>query len=173
MSITLEEAIKTAIDYERKVEKTYRDAVDKASDPAGKRVLSTLADEELGHIKYLESRLDEWKRNGAITVESLDTVVPSRERIQRGVERLKQKIEKKRYMSTEEQDLLQRAMAVEEETAAFYRRMVSELSDEGQKMFERFVEIEEGHSAIVQAELDSVQGLGYWFDVSEWKFEDG
>jgi hypothetical protein len=40
-------------------------------------------------------------------------------------------------------------------------------------MFQRFPEIEDGHNAIVQAELDSVQGLGYWFDVEEFKLEAG
>jgi hypothetical protein len=33
------------------------------------------------------------------------------------------------------------------------------------------LEIEEGHVSIVQAELDSVQGLGYWFDVPEFALE--
>ena len=44
---------------------------------------------------------------------------------------------------------------------------------EERALFQRFLEIEDGHHAIVQAELDAVQGLGYWFDVQEFKLEAG
>jgi hypothetical protein len=33
------------------------------------------------------------------------------------------------------------------------------------------LEIEDGHLAIVQAQLDSVQGMGFWFDVAEFRLE--
>ena len=33
------------------------------------------------------------------------------------------------------------------------------------------LEIEEGHVAIVQAELDSLQGMGFWFDMQEFNLE--
>jgi hypothetical protein len=40
-------------------------------------------------------------------------------------------------------------------------------------LFQRFVEIEQGHLAIVQAEIDSVSGLGFWFDMREFDLETG
>ena len=171
--MTIEEAIKTAIEYEVKVEQNYRDAAEAVGDESGKRVFSTLADEEKGHIEYLNSRLTEWQKTGNVTVESLVTVVPSGDRIKAGVVRLKDTIGTKGNMGSVELEWLQRALSLEIETGAIYRRMVSELSNEGQQLFERFVEIEEGHAAIVKAEIDSVQGLGYWFDVQEWQFPDG
>ena len=76
-------------------------------------------------------------------------------------------------MGSAELEWLQRALKLEQETGAFYKKVVGELSEEGQQLFQRFVEIEEGHAAIVQAEIDSVQGIGYWFDVQEWQFQDG
>ena len=67
-----------------------------------------------------------------------------------------------------------RAEAAEHDTAAFYRRMVDTLQDAGAKsMFERFLEIEQGHAAIVAAEIDSVTGLGFWFDTREFDLEAG
>jgi hypothetical protein len=45
------------------------------------------------------------------------------------------------------------------------------LPPEGRPLFERFVEIENGHLAIVQAEMDVVSGLGYWFDMREFNIE--
>ena len=70
-----------------------------------------------------------------------------------------------------ELDKLKQAHAVELETSQFYKRMVSEVEGEGKRLFERFMEIEEGHVAIVQAEIDSIQGLGYWFDHQEFNLE--
>ncbi len=51
--------------------------------------------------------------------------------------------------------------------------MVAELDGPGQQMFARFLEIEQGHRTIVQAQLDAVSGLGYWFDIQEFRFEAG
>jgi rubrerythrin len=56
----------------------------------------------------------------------------------------------------QELDSLRQALAAEEETSTFYINMVRELPAEGQQLFSRFLEIEDGHAAIVQAEIDSV-----------------
>jgi hypothetical protein len=49
--------------------------------------------------------------------------------------------------------------------------MVLELSDEGQQMFAEFVKIEQGHLDLVQAEIDAVSGVGFWFDMPEFNLE--
>ena len=41
------------------------------------------------------------------------------------------------------------------------------------KLFARFLEIEAGHQAIVEAEISSVKGLGVWFDMDEFRLEAG
>jgi hypothetical protein len=43
----------------------------------------------------------------------------------------------------------------------------------GQNLFSRFLEIEDGHAAIVQAEMDSVNQSGFWFDLKEFDLEVG
>lgn len=172
--MNLEEAIKTALDYEGKVHKTYLEAMEQATDDIGRRVFKTLCDEERQHIKYLRDRLDEWQRTGKITVAELGTAIPSRETIDEGVERLREKVAPEgggKYGA--ELEMLKRALQVEIETGNFYREMVQTLDAEGQKMFERFVEIEEGHQAIVQAEIDCVSGTGFWFDTPEFRLEVG
>ena len=70
-----------------------------------------------------------------------------------------------------ELDMLKKALALEIEATRFFQQMVSELKDEEQKLFARFVEIEAGHEAIVQAEIDALSGLGFWFDYPEFKLE--
>jgi rubrerythrin len=66
--------------------------------------------------------------------------------------------------------MLEKALAMEEETSAFYRRMVDEM-EEGGELFGRFIEIEEGHEAIVQAELDYLNRSGLFFDFQEFTMD--
>jgi rubrerythrin len=172
MTIGLGEAIQTAIEFEKKVHKVYADAAGKIADPVGKRTFLQLAVEEAGHLAYLESRLGEWRKKGHIDIVELSTVVPDRKRIAEGQKRLARSM-KRRETATMELEFLKQAFEAEKETSSFYQRMVAELPDEGRNLFARFVAIEEGHAAIVQAEIDSVQGMGFWFDMQEFNLEAG
>jgi rubrerythrin len=170
--MTLEQAIQTALDYENKVCAVYEEATARAVDPTAKRMLEVLVSEERRHVEYLESRLAEWKQTGCVTVAALATEVPSAERIREGVKTLEDRIKLPEPQRREAIETLRRALQVETETSRFYGRMVSELpSGEHRRLFQRFLEIEAGHGAIVQAELDSVQGNGFWFDTREFGLE--
>jgi rubrerythrin len=172
MTIGLEKAIQTAMEFEKKVYKVYADAIAKIADPVGKRIFKQLSIEEAGHVSYLKHRLDEWLKDGHIDIQVLPTIVPDKERIAEGRKRIAQSMKGRKPASTEI-EYLKSAFEVEKQTSDFYRQMVSELSGEGQELFARFLEIEEGHVAIVQAEIDSVQGMGFWFDMQEFNLEAG
>ena len=172
--MNLDEAIKMAITYEGKVHRTYLEALESASDDVSRRVFQTLCDEEKSHLKYLSDRLEEWQRDGKITVAKLETSIPTREAIDEGVASLREKVAdgpSGKYVR--ELEMLKKALEVEVETSNFYKDMVSKMDAEGQEMFRRFVEIEEGHQAIVQAEIDMVSGSGFWFDTKEINLEMG
>jgi rubrerythrin len=172
MAIGLDEAIQTALTFENKVLKVYQDAGAKITDPVGKKVFQQLAVEEAGHVAYLQSRLAEWTKSGHLDLAEITTVVPSKERIAAGRQQVAKSMRGSRP-ATSEVEYLQRALAAEKETSAFYQRMVAELSGERQRLFARFLEIEEGHVAIVQAEIDAVSGSGFWFDMKEFDLEKG
>jgi rubrerythrin len=167
--MTIEEAIKTAIEFENQVRQVYRNAAEGASDPVGKRIFKVLAEEEQGHLEYLQSKLDEWKKSGTLTAKRLDSAIPSRERISKVVSAL----EARRSGDERggELQMLSRALDVEAKTNDFYKRMVKELPKEGKQLFAHFVEIEEGHLAIVRAEIDYLSKTGYWFDFKEFDME--
>jgi rubrerythrin len=169
--VTIEEALKTAIEYETRVWTVYVNALKQATNKIGRRVFGVLASEEQGHLKYLRSRLDEWEKTGNITVENLKTAIPSREAIEKEFKKLSTRMGDSPQHS--EITMLTKARDLEMETSNFYKKMVSELSGDGQKLFARFVEIEEGHLALVQAELDAVSGNGFWFDMPEFNLEAG
>ncbi len=172
VEMDLAKAIQTAIEYEGKVHKTYLEAREEATSDVGKRVFNTLCNEEKEHLTYLRSRLDEWEKTGKITVEELGTALPSRAVIEEEVDKLKEKVTGKSSGKHDvELEMLKRALDVEVETSNFYKEMVRTLDAEGQEMFKRFVEIEEGHQAIVQAEIDLLSGSGFWFDTQEFSME--
>ncbi len=175
MGMSMEKAIKTAIEFETKVSGVYSEAAKRALDPVGKRVLEVLAFEEEGHLDYLKSRLMEWQNTQMITQKRLKTAVPSKDVIENAIKKLgaKARIHSSEKHHSAELRMLRNALEVEIETGDFYKKMVKELPDEGQKLFARFVEIEEGHRAIVQAEIDYISGPGYWFDFREFDLSGG
>lgn len=165
----MEEAITTAIDYETKIRDIYRDAAQNVHDPEGKRFFKMLGDDEQYHLDYLKERLKLWRESGKLSAEKLISAVPSKEIIQRETDKIRTHMATKDLSSVKV--ILSRALQAEVETSNFYEKMVNEMTDEGKKMFSRFLEIEENHIAAVQAELDYITHTGYWFDFKEFDME--
>ena len=162
----LEDAIITALAYEKKVRDLYHSGISRIEDESGRKIFETLSREEQMHLDYLERMLDRLREEGRIDAEELKTEIPAAEVIKKGVESLKSKA----AIDAKDGDvsLLRKALKLEQETGDFYKKMVEELDAEGRLFFKRFVEIEEGHLAIVRAELDHLSGTGYWFDFREF-----
>lgn len=167
--MTVEEAIKTSIEYETKVRDVYRDAVARAEHENGKKLFQLMADEEQHHLDYLEHKLEQWSEKGEVTAEGLKTALPPADQIAAGIVVLEDKVGD--GAGRIEIEFLEKAHAVERETSGFYGKMVAELPNETKELFRRFLEIEEGHLALVQAQIDQVTGTGYWFDVAEFNLE--
>lgn len=163
--MNLQEAITTALEFENRVRDVYTEALNRVRDPAGQQIFGVLAKEEQYHVDYLNRRLQEAIKTGTISLESVETAIPSREQIEKGIGELKHQI------ATIDPDndlqMLRQALAVELETSSRFRRFITELPPEGKALFGRFAEIEEGHVAIVQAEIDHLYKSGYWFDFLE------
>lgn len=167
--MTLEEAIRTAIDYEVQARNAYQQAAENVSDPIGNRILKALAKDEQLHVEYLAQKLDQWKQTGKITVEKLKSVIPPRETILREANRLKDRMVEADRGG--EKQILSEALKMEIDATNFYRKLVEEMSDEAQQMFANFLEIEDRHVSAVQVELDYFTKSGYWFDFKEFDME--
>jgi len=169
--MTVEKAVRTAIEYETRVRDIYMESAKKFRDATARKIFTVLADEEQRHVDYLENRLDEWQKTGKITLERLESAIPDKDTIEKGVRTLKKRAAVQDY--GDDLEIFKKALALEVETSNFYKEMVRELPPGDQPLFQRFVEIEEGHEAIVQAEIDAVTGLGFWFDFMEFDLEAG
>ncbi len=168
----LKEALTTAIDYEHKVRDHYAAGAAQILDDQGRKVFETLAREEQGHVDYLESRLAEWRKHGKVESPELPTVLPTADWLEEARKRVERAPEKTIAVQGE-LDLLKTALELERQTSGFYRQLVETLPGEDRHLFERFLEIEQGHLTIVQAEIDHLNGMGTWFDVMEFDLEAG
>lgn len=169
--MNLDHAIELALEYEGGVHRTYLEAMKKTSDPSARRIIKVLCDEEKAHIAYLQERLDEWRKAGKIELKKLGTSVPAKEAIEKSLRDVERTLTPDPSPKAGELQLLRQCLEAEVKTSNFYREMVRTLDAEGQEMFRRFVEIEQGHQAIVQAEIDSLSRLGFWFDIPEFRLE--
>ena len=166
----LQEAIAVAIDFEKKVRDHYLRGAKDIPEPQGRKVFALLGKEEQGHVDYLDHCLAEWKKNGKVPNVALRSVLPKGVKWIEG-ERKKLAGSGKRVATKTELDALKVALQHEKDADDFYHKLVEQLPMEERALFSKFLEIEDGHLAIVQAQLDSVQGMGFWFDVAEFRLE--
>jgi rubrerythrin len=166
----LQEAIAVAIDFERKVRDHYLRGAKEIPEPQGRKVFNLLGKEEQGHVDYLEHCLAQWKKTGKVPNVALRSILPKGAKWIEG-ERKKISGSGKRVATKTELDALKVALQHEKDADAFYHKLVEQLPMEERALFSKFLEIEDGHLAIVQAQLDSVQGMGFWFDVAEFRLE--
>ena len=165
----LEEAIKTAIEYEIKIRDVYREAETAVDDEAGKRIFSALGNDEQHHIDYLQHTLEQLRQSGRIDSEKLESAIPSRKTLDRESAKVESLVTKDFHGIRKQ--MLSKALKAEIATSDFYRKMVDELAAEGRAMFARFLEIENNHIDAVQFELDYISKTGYWFDFKEFDME--
>ena len=167
--MTIENAIETAIKYEKRVHEVYLTALAENDEPTAKKVFELMAREEEGHVAYLESKLASYRAGEALSSDDLETELPPAKDIESAVAGLLEKVSG--GTQGRKVKALEKAFEVEKETSIFYKELVETLPPEGKRFFERFLEIEEGHVALVQAEIDAMRGSGFWFDVTEFDLE--
>jgi rubrerythrin len=164
--VNLQEAIVVALDFEKKVRDHYLRGAQDIVDPRGRRVFATLGKEEQGHVDYLERCLAQWRKTGKVPDLPLKSVLPAGAK---WIEEEKQKLAAlgdARVATKTELDALTTAVEYEREADTFYRKLVSELPKQEQSLFQKFLGIEDGHLALVQAQFDAVMDRGLWFDIS-------
>ena len=168
MTMTIGEALDKALGYEMRIRDLYAQASADATIPEAKAFYDFLAVDEDRHVAFIERALH-GARSGMIPeAVSIETSLPDdiEDAIRRAKGAFRAKVDDGKLTA------LEHALKAEEETSAFYRKLIQELPPGSSGAFARLLEIEEGHTAIVRAELDSVTGAGFWFDVRVFDMED-
>ena len=165
----LDEAILTAIEYETRVRDHYLNSADKIRNSAGRRVFELLASEEQGHVDYLLARLGQWRRDGTVGMFSLTSALPNGDELKKALKTVEHL--GPQDILDDERQVLDVALNLEKETSDYYRRLIGQVEGPAREMFQRFLEIEDGHVAMVQAEIDYLSDNGFWFDFTEFNME--
>ncbi len=167
--MNIETAIREAMHLEARIRDLYVDAYNNCDDPIGKQFFATLRDDEQYHYDFLNSRLDEWQTSGKFSTLDLEEVEFQFEETDRLMNRARQVMaEDDRKLHTQ---TLSKALKVEKDTSGFYEKLVNSLSNDAQKLFKRFLKMENNHIEAVQIELDYFMKTGYWFDFKEFDME--
>ena len=165
----LETAITSALEFENRIRDLYLEAVARTDDPTGKKIFQALADDEQHHVDYLNSRLDEWQRDGKLTAAALASTIPDKTAFRREAAAFQSK------MAGDDrglkQQMLSRVLAMEIETSRFYRELIDQVAEPHRAMFARFLEIEDNHVEAVQFELDHLSHTGFWYGFEEFDME--
>ncbi len=170
--MTLEEAIVSALEFEKRVRDHYVDAAQHATDPAGKKFFALLAREEEGHVDFLEQKLAEHRAGGKLGDAALPTVIPKSDWVVEGLDKLEAAAKPRRKGRDEDLERLFTALRLEDEATEHYKKLVATLGPEGRALFQRFLDIEDGHTALVQTEIDVANKTGYFYDFQEFNLED-
>lgn len=165
----LHEALKTAALYETRMRTLYENAAAGARSAEAAALFRALARDEASHQAYI-AELERHLEGGTVP-ELPATTFRAREAAD------KARLAAGMPASITEPDggelsALEEASRAEKESAEFYRRLASELPPGPAAAFARLLAIEEGHGAIVDAELDLRRASGYWFDIREFDMED-
>lgn len=163
------EALQIALDTEKKGYKFYKIAAKSSSDPKGKEVFEHLAKDEIEHMGVFATIYESLVNNEPwMTYEEAaarygetppeDIIFPEvPDEAQEGFDDLL---------------ALEEALEFEKKAVAFYtERAQAETDEKAKSFYQSLVEIESGHVMIIQAEIDSLTGSGFWLGYQEISLE--
>jgi rubrerythrin len=169
--MTSEEIFSTALVYEKKIRDLYRSAVETIDDDRGKALFKALADDEQGHVKFLEYSLGILQEQKQLDAEKPDTAIPLPARDLEKIREMAHKIPKN--ILGDLKRVLNAALSLEIETSRFYHDAIQK-TEKGpvRDILKKFYDIEQRHVEVVQIELDFASNNGYWFNFMETDMED-
>jgi len=165
---TAVKALKTAIEIEDNGLLTFLKYARQTKDITGKNMFIRLAMDEHEHRRIIEKQL-----NNLMEGKPLTRVEIPKSEIEKVAPKIREKQQRTRGESgLLEVDALNTALDLERKAAKFFRDKAEEVdSEETKALFLRLAEWEDAHFDLIQAELDSIQGTGFWFGIPEFQMD--
>ncbi|MEM2954789.1 MAG: ferritin family protein [Candidatus Nanoarchaeia archaeon] len=173
----IKDALKMAIDLEKKGYDIYKRAAEKTNNKLGKLTLEAIAEKELDHIKAIEKYMnsigiDISGVNQAISLINIkdkkDYIIPIMENLKVGLGAISKE-------DTTLEETYKVAMQLERDSFSLYKRLANQAEDESSRRFFEFLMKEEDtHYEILQETLDYLNHPADWFKNNErWIVEGG
>jgi len=161
-------ALKTAIEIEENGLDAFLKYARQTKDVTGKNMFIRLAMDENEHRRIIEKQL-----NNLMEGIPLKIVEIGKSEIEQVLPKIREKQQQTRGESgLLEIDALNTALDLERKAAKFFRDQADLVDDaEVKAMFIRLAEWEDAHFDLIQAELDSIQGTGFWFGIPEFQMD--
>jgi len=161
-------ALKTAIDIEDNGLVTFLKFARRTKHEFGKNMFIRLAMDENEHRRILEKQLHHlaegqpWVEINVPKYE-IENVAPTMTDRQ-------QKITAE--TGGAETEALRIALDLERKAAKFFREQAATAKDpKAKSLFEQLAQWEDAHFDLIQAEMDSINNTGFWFNVPEFKMD--
>ncbi len=161
-------ALKLAIAAEKEGLESYLHYALKTEGKEGKDMFLRLALDEVDHMNLLEDQYQHLEATGNFRSKDLPKTL---------LERIRPVVKTRKYHHTTENGLsaieaLKTALEHERKAVRFYQDFYGNTGDQAARnIFGRLIEMEEAHVEIIQAEIDSITGSGFWFGISEITLE--
>lgn len=161
------EAMKTAIDMEKSGHRFFTEAAGRMKNEAGRKVFSRLAAEEINHMQVF-TRLFTALTQGTDWQKAVAEVKPAR--------RVPYFDDARQQFRADdlsvEMEYLRKALDLERSAIAFFEKAAGDAeTSEAREIFQRIMEEEQGHYDLIQAEIDNLNGSGFWFDIQEFHMD--
>ena len=136
-------------------------------DAGGRAMFIRLACDEFEHMRLLERQQAEpagtdTEHPWAVPVSAIEALIPRLGDTSRRI---------KGESGQNDVAALRTALELERTAVGVYSGLAQSAPDSARLLFQRLAEMEQSHVALIQAELDNIQGDGYWFGVPEFTLE--
>ena len=150
-------ALHVAIQTEKDGRDFYKRAAEKSSDPGGKLLFASLADDELEHLRLLESQREALTKEG----QWLSPTRPDEQSRPIKVEGAplfsREAVTNNLNAYTSDLSALRLAFLIEKDAVVFYTRAAAETEDpDGKEMYGRLAEMENEHQRILEEEYNAL-----------------
>lgn len=159
-------SVEIALKMETDAVKFYKEASEKISNPVGKKMFLTIAEDEKNHIKMIEEVLKglELTIREANPIKTMKTIF----------EEMKDKMMERVKAQSDELEAFKIAMDMEKEGIEFYKKVIQEVNTEKEKkLFERLIQEEEQHYKIFAETYKFLSDTGNWFMWKEFSIVEG
>jgi rubrerythrin len=163
------DALQKAIQSEKSALETYLKFARQTKNVSGKDMFLRLCQDELGHLNILEKELDtlmtgqKWVK-AKFQHSDIEEILPHLSS--------PKDLESSGQGTSDDLAALNLALEMEKKASTFYKREGQKAGDKNaQAMYARLTEMEEAHYNLIQAELDHIKDVGFWFGIQEFTLE--